>query len=60
MLRMRWNLRMSSLPASSAEAVTSSTTHEVTPRVVPVMCFIVLTFLYMPGPGRARIDELSR
>jgi len=49
MLRMRWNLRMSSLPASSAAAVTSRMAHAVTLSAVPAMCFIVRALLFRPG-----------
>jgi hypothetical protein len=45
MLRMRWNLRMSSLPASRATPTPNATT----PSAVATMCFIVRAFLYLPG-----------
>jgi hypothetical protein len=42
---MRWNLRMSSLPASRATPTPNATT----PSAVATMCFIVRAFPYLPG-----------
>ena len=44
MLRMRWNLRMSSLPASSATPVIATTTQAPVLSAVPAMCFIFEPF----------------
>src|SRR5690348_5661134 len=57
MLRMRWNLRMSSLPASSARPVTSRTTHAAVLSAAPVMCFMGPSLSVAPGtdfPGLTR------
>lgn len=56
MLRMRWNLRMSSLPANRA---TPTRARHPAASVVPAMCFIVQAFLlfrvrpFTPGPGHS-------
>src|SRR5436305_2714595 len=57
MLRMRWNLRMSSLPASSARPVASRTTHAALLSAAPVMCFMSPSLSVPPGtdfPGLTR------
>ena len=46
MLRMRWNLRMSSLPASRAAPIAA---RHATASAIPVMCFIFQAFLVLRG-----------
>jgi len=75
MLRMRWNRRMSSFPASSARPAPARVMHAVILSVVPVMCFMIgsLPFSYLAAavtcadqpwssnqvPGAAELERSS-